>query len=470
MSEAYKRNLAVPFFTQRDNTYIWQQIDADTNLRKGPKYPMAWRSCNITSLCMVLHYWGLTEESPDQMLEKVFEKEEWGWSEEEYCRDTEKRTNAFMRRGGHKMKKTVLTIAAALLVTAAACAAAPELRNMMPNSWEKLTRLTAEEEKEFIEKEEVRAAAQKIKYEISNGKESEEIDCQVFTETNCGLEFYRLLMGISPLENAYKAEYRDKVITQDEYMKMQFDQYCCVWQIVFIKKGSYMQSFFTGIYGHYWTSQGKRDWYRFNDLMIKPLEKDKVGLFMTDAIVSFIVDRRKMDEDKIIITYDACKKQTSGLGSCEFLRVKNEEDFVKALRDNDRRVRIQASDYLFDSRCPFKYSIQNAFDGNPATSYVENTEDDLFLVEIGATGKFEKLAVINGYALNESLYKANNRVKGVSGGVDFADDNMNYQVIKCLGNYLPFDVIYKGEKYDDTCLAELNLFVNKNWLFGEINE
>lgn len=25
MSESYKRNLAVPFFTQRDNTYVWQQ-------------------------------------------------------------------------------------------------------------------------------------------------------------------------------------------------------------------------------------------------------------------------------------------------------------------------------------------------------------------------------------------------------------------------------------------------------------
>ena len=25
MSDLHKRNLAVPFFTQRDNTYIWQQ-------------------------------------------------------------------------------------------------------------------------------------------------------------------------------------------------------------------------------------------------------------------------------------------------------------------------------------------------------------------------------------------------------------------------------------------------------------
>lgn len=63
MSDLYKRNLAVPFFTQRDNTYIWQQVDSDSNLKKGPKYPMAWRSCNITSLCMILHYWGLTTET-----------------------------------------------------------------------------------------------------------------------------------------------------------------------------------------------------------------------------------------------------------------------------------------------------------------------------------------------------------------------------------------------------------------------
>ena len=79
MSDAHKRNLAVPFFTQRDNTYVWQQVDSDSNLKKGPKYPMAWRSCNITSLCMILHYWGLTTETPNQMIEKVFSKTEDGW-------------------------------------------------------------------------------------------------------------------------------------------------------------------------------------------------------------------------------------------------------------------------------------------------------------------------------------------------------------------------------------------------------
>lgn len=46
MSDLHKRKLAVPFFTQRDNTYIWQQLDED-DIPFGPKYPMTWRSCNI---------------------------------------------------------------------------------------------------------------------------------------------------------------------------------------------------------------------------------------------------------------------------------------------------------------------------------------------------------------------------------------------------------------------------------------
>ena len=35
-------------------------------------------------------------------------------------------------------------------------AEAPELKNMMPNSWQKLTRLTVDEEKEFLEKVDIK--------------------------------------------------------------------------------------------------------------------------------------------------------------------------------------------------------------------------------------------------------------------------------------------------------------------------
>ena len=34
----YKKNLAVPFFTQRDNTYIWQQISTEDVKDDACKY------------------------------------------------------------------------------------------------------------------------------------------------------------------------------------------------------------------------------------------------------------------------------------------------------------------------------------------------------------------------------------------------------------------------------------------------
>ncbi len=66
-------NLPVPYFCQRENKYIWQQRSSDTG-EKSPstKKPLAPITCNITSLCMILHYWGLTQETPNQMIERVY--------------------------------------------------------------------------------------------------------------------------------------------------------------------------------------------------------------------------------------------------------------------------------------------------------------------------------------------------------------------------------------------------------------
>ena len=72
MSDGKTRNLAVPFFTQRDNTYVWQKPDGN-----GSKYPMAWQTCNITCLCMILHYWGITKETPNEMIERIYDNQEW---------------------------------------------------------------------------------------------------------------------------------------------------------------------------------------------------------------------------------------------------------------------------------------------------------------------------------------------------------------------------------------------------------
>jgi hypothetical protein len=85
----YIRNLPVPYFSQRENTYVWHEREplfkgVDENnipisnpkgghlVEKGDTLPLADSSCNITCLAMLLHYAGITTDSPNDMLLKIF--------------------------------------------------------------------------------------------------------------------------------------------------------------------------------------------------------------------------------------------------------------------------------------------------------------------------------------------------------------------------------------------------------------
>jgi hypothetical protein len=100
------------------------------------------------------------------------------------------------------------------------------------------------------------------------------------------------------------------------------------------------------------------------------------------------------------------------------------------------RIEIKASRCLVDLKNPLLYGIQSAFDGDPATSYVENTEDDLMQIEysgIYLLGYINRIALINGYAQNKSLYMNNNRIKEIRRNRTnnaLLDDNiLSYQFI-----------------------------------------
>lgn len=73
-------NLAVPFFSQRENTYTWYLTDKNSGLHIGTGISMACQSCNITSLCMILQYLGITDDSPDDVMKKIYEIDFKSWS------------------------------------------------------------------------------------------------------------------------------------------------------------------------------------------------------------------------------------------------------------------------------------------------------------------------------------------------------------------------------------------------------
>lgn len=138
-------------------------------------------------------------------------------------------------------------------------------------------------------------------------------------------------------------------------------------------------------------------------------------------------------------------------------------------------ININYSYPLIDKVRPFKYTIQNAFDGNPATSYVEDTEDDTIKISLyskNLNSNCIKMKIINGYAQNERLYKNNNRIKVIdslsekSAAVILKDENLEPQIVNWIDYGFYVKELCKGTKYNDTCVAELDFqSENGNWIF-----
>ena len=118
---------------------------------------------------------------------------------------------------------------------------------------------------------------------------------------------------------------------------------------------------------------------------------------------------------------------------------------------------------LIDPDRPFMYTIQNAFDGDSGTSYVEDSEDDGISMTITEPdGKIKRIGVMNGFAKSEKLYAANNRMQTFT--LNGAEHRLSDRHSKDYA-YFPADgsksvtlrstSLYKGSSYGDTCIADI---------------
>lgn len=351
--------------------------------------------------------------------------------------------------------KNLLSLIFLFTIIGSLYAEAPELKNMMPNSWQNLTRLTVDEEKEFLEKVDI-----KKYYTFENyGNElikSEKIYTQIYKEKCNDLEIYRILSSTVTIEEALLVTVIDGIYTDEK--KDHFLDREAISEIDFLKEDKdyrYIASTKYGFTAGFQTGFG----YEYGNIMYRAKNSKDVGVFITNAINRFVV----LDGNEFV--FRKCKNQVKGYAECLYYDIR---DLLEG--ETDKYIRIESSDYLVDSKSPLKYSIQNAFDGNPATSYVENTEDDLMKIDVWLGEVVDQMAIINGYAQSINLYKSNNRVRQVENYFDLSDDTLSYQYIPCRGTNVSFTSYYTGEKYNDTCIAELNYLYENNWLFGEIDE
>jgi hypothetical protein len=329
-------------------------------------------------------------------------------------------------------------------------AEAPELRKVMPNSWQKIDRLPAGEETAFLN--ESRAIITQI-HRLFDNK-----GLNHYPSPNY-LFVYKQLAGNDIF---YRILCTD--IAKPDFLSnsTQFIQ-CLVYNNRLVMTGGYRYLY-----------SGRHDNYVFSSIDIIEKQGNPSGILLTYMMI------RIDDETHEYITY--WKNQLVGhvCGSYYFLidGLGTASDFsyfeagaCYSYKDCPY-IRIDASECLVDPNIPLRYTLQNAFDGDPATSYVENTENDMLDINIQAGT--QKIAIINGYAQNEDLYMKNNRVKKLAWPleIELEDGQLEYQFLKVPDTQAALLVheIYRGTKYNDTCIAEFNIKTENGWLFGDIND
>ena len=377
----------------------------------------------------------------------------------------------------NKLKFFLLTI----LIGSSLHAQAPTMKALVPTEWELMNELTEAETKKFMENhKELFDYCEKISFSHLEGRHCPEQnvcleETKVFKEAVNGDTFYWVLVPGNRMNDTKKMMEGVSWVPEKHYFL----------GLVRVEDGRDRLLFLHPTLNI--DTDGRSFYYAVRTYqIIKGKDRNK-GIIYYENRFRFDTkevpgtkfnDVRKVKGQPVgFITaahYYLFEEEPAETEYCEYL-----PGF--ALKNWDH-INIYASDFLWDLNDPLKYGLQNAFDGNPATSYVENTEDDLFEIKIYDAKYHPLFAIINGYAQNEKLYMDNNRVKLFNYNYNLSDGTLNYQFIKGQGDTkLVVKDFYKGLKYSDTCIAELNMKAVKDfyaelkpeesdWIFGDIDD
>ena len=261
---------------------------------------------------------------------------------------------------------------------------------------------------------------------------------------------------------------------------------CCLWQAAFINKNGRIYELSAGNIIEYASGDGTVRWWdemRYGGTEVIRRGNKILGLLTHNAASRKTEHLSDGDDGHIFTTYE---KESSAVfyfwqDLLDESYFEEDDDGIFRLKQ-DRglveipHISISCSFPLIEPKRPFKYTVQNAFDGDSATSFVEDTENDKIFVDLyvpESLGGCKKIKVINGYAQSESLYMSNNRIRTIAPAsgwhpATLKDGTLEPQTFDWNDFECYAKDLYKGRKYSDTCLAELDFMLdNGKWLFGE---
>lgn len=370
----------------------------------------------------------------------------------------------------------------AYLAAFGTAAGAPELRYVMPNSWRNLTRLDRETEIQFLYDN--TALLDRIVWkglrrsEFSLLGQNRDImgTTRVYREIVGNDIFYRLITINSDTQdfsNTWEIEFLQALV------------YNFRGRLEILAIGSYNSSDFHQHLGAFGL---------FNSIDIIRSGNQAKGIMGT-----FVGSPREWWE------YILVNGRPWGFNRAMYVLM---QDFVEAFERNAAQtwlreegillyeglpyIRIDASNSLIDPDMPLRYTLQNAFDGNPATAFIANTDDGLMEIEFltWLDAPITGIAIINGYARNFDLYYDHRRIKTIGlknfrwnesrtftlltleSEITLLDSLLTYQIFD-VDDFVALSVLdyYAGNRYNNISLAGFNIKTESHgWFFGDIDE
>ncbi|MCL2411092.1 MAG: hypothetical protein FWC97_05555 [Treponema sp.] len=322
------------------------------------------------------------------------------------------------------------------------------LRNVMPNSWHRLERLTGAEEQEFI-RENINALLEVEETQRERIRWHGGVLDNYFS-------IYRQQVGIDIF-------YRI-VMTEDnnpDFMSraIRFAQFL-IHQNTLLVSTTYKEMGATQF-----------DWVvGFGSIEIISSGDNAKAILVTTVSISGV------DRDN---PYDWSRASPRRNGQL-FGGTHSWYYFMDDLRNGVRspiQISIGESHCLVDPDVPLRYSLQNAFDGDPSTAFVaNNVEDELMSISIGHT--ISGIAIINNHEKAIPLQKGNSQIRRIETvifyneerrDVELATDIMSWQIIEGAVGWFSVNEVYPKGSSNNIFLTGLNVYSRiHGWLFGDM--
>lgn len=151
------------------------------------------------------------------------------------------------------------------------------------------------------------------------------------------------------------------------------------------------------------------------------------------------------------------------------------EEKINPIRSARDKIQVFASSTLIDTTgIGFDYSPKQVLDQDFSTSWTEDVEDEgvgeWIRLDFPSQAKINTLGIVPGYARDEEIYAENNRLKSFE--LEFSDGTkitktlpdtygmhfVEFSTVKTTSLKLTIKSVYKGSKYNDTCIAELDIW------------